>query len=56
MCAEPDLEGQVTRGRLTVFLGSTIIGDIPLSIRVDGIELPQRPRSPCDGGDRPSAP
>ncbi len=33
------LQGQVARGRLTVFHGSIIIGDVPLSIRVGGAEV-----------------
>jgi len=34
--ASPKLDGATARGRLTVFLGSIILADIPLSIRVDG--------------------
>jgi serine/threonine protein kinase len=30
------LDGQVARGRLTVFLGTLILADVPLAIRVDG--------------------
>jgi len=33
--AAPTLDGQRARGRLTVFLGSIILADIPLAIRVD---------------------
>ena len=33
--ASPTLDGQVMRGRLTVFLGSLILADVPLAIRVD---------------------
>jgi hypothetical protein len=38
MRAGPSLEGQVARGRLTVFLGSIIVGDLALSVRVGGGE------------------
>ena len=38
MRAAPSLEGQVARGRLTVFLGSIIIADVSLSVRVGGEE------------------
>ncbi|HUT34501.1 MAG TPA: Hsp70 family protein [Planctomycetota bacterium] len=33
--ARPELDGEMARGRLTVFLGSIILADIPLAIRVD---------------------
>jgi len=33
--ASAELDGQTARGRLTVFLGSVILADIPLAIRVD---------------------
>jgi ankyrin repeat protein len=33
--ASQSLDGQVVRGRMSVFLGSIVLADIPLSIRVD---------------------
>ncbi|HEX9919044.1 MAG TPA: TIR domain-containing protein, partial [Pyrinomonadaceae bacterium] len=36
MRAAASLDGRTARGRLTVFLGSLILADIPLAIRVDG--------------------
>jgi serine/threonine protein kinase len=35
MLAAASLDGQMARGRLTVFLGSLILADVPLAIRVD---------------------
>jgi len=32
--AKPELDGQTARGRLTVFLGTRIVADVPLAIRV----------------------
>ncbi len=39
------LDGQMARGRLTVFLGSRILADVPLAIRVDSASSPA-PRQP----------
>jgi len=36
MRAAATLDGQMARGRLTVFLGSLILADVPLAVRVDG--------------------
>jgi molecular chaperone DnaK len=41
MRAAASLEGQVARGRLTVFLGSIVVADISLSVRVGGAETPR---------------
>src|SRR5205085_10237885 len=35
MRAPASLDGSMARGRLTVFLGSIILADVPLAIRVD---------------------
>ncbi len=41
--AGPELDGSTARGRLTVFLGSLIVADIPLAIRVDHAFRPAAP-------------
>jgi hypothetical protein len=38
--ADPSLDGQTARGRLTVFLGTIILADIALNIRVDSAHRP----------------
>jgi serine/threonine protein kinase len=45
MCAAAALDGQVARGRLTVFIGSLILADVPLAIRVDSAYM-GAPRTP----------
>lgn len=51
MRAGVSLDGRMARGRLTVFLGSLILADVPLAIRVDSVsgssarEVPSVPAS-----------
>ena len=42
---EPDTEGSVLRGQLTVYLGAFILADIALTFRVDITALPPRRRT-----------
>jgi serine/threonine protein kinase len=46
MRAAESLEGRVARGRLTVFLGSLILADIPLVIRVDSASVGSAKEAP----------
>jgi serine/threonine protein kinase len=43
MLASAALDGQTARGRLTVFLGSLILADVPLAIRVDSAASARSP-------------
>jgi tetratricopeptide (TPR) repeat protein len=47
MRAAPALEGRVARGRLTVFLGSLILADVPLAISVTRDAQTARPTAPA---------
>jgi hypothetical protein len=49
--AAPELDGKVARGRLTVFLGSLILADISLTIKVDS----QARAAPEDPSEKASA-
>ena len=39
MKARQELEGKVARGRLTIFLGSIILADVPLAIRIESSKI-----------------
>jgi hypothetical protein len=47
--AAPDLDGKTVRGRLTVFLGTLILADVSLSIKVDSSARPaeEEPAQPA---------
>jgi len=44
----PDLDGQVARGQMSVYLGSILLADIPLSIRVDSAPRAAPARAPME--------
>ncbi|HEX8071097.1 MAG TPA: TIR domain-containing protein [Pyrinomonadaceae bacterium] len=46
LCAAAALDGRAARGRLTVFLGSLILADVPLTLRVDAARAQAAPASP----------
>ena len=46
--ASAGLDGQTARGRLTVFLGSVIVAEVSLAIRVDGGHRAEPSASPTD--------
>ena len=44
--ANPHLDGETARGRLSIFLGRILLADIPLAIRVEGWVTPRPGREP----------
>jgi len=48
MRASRQLDGQTARGRLTVFLGSVIVAEVALAVRVDGSHRAKPSTSPTD--------
>jgi formylglycine-generating enzyme required for sulfatase activity/serine/threonine protein kinase len=48
MWAEPDFDGQTLTGRMTVFLGSVIISEVPLTITVDSRAVASEERISLD--------
>jgi type VI secretion system protein ImpC len=50
MRAAADLDGRTARGRLSVFLGSILVADVALSVRVEGHARPERAEGGVEAG------
>ena len=46
LCANPSLDGRIARGKLSVFQGAILLGDVPLIFRVDKTHQPAKTREP----------